>query len=807
MNNFLRELRYVGRVLRKNPAFTLVVVGTLALGMGATAAMFTVVHGVILQPLPFQDSEELVVFWERKDGNQWPVSAGNVLDWKERSKSLEAIAIADLFPMNLTGEGPPLRVHGAKVSSDFFEMLRVPPALGRVFRDGEDTPGQERVAILSHGLWQRGFGGQGDVLQKEVKLDDVSYEVIGVMPESFDFPYLGELQEIWVPRVVTEWERSQAGRSMRGLGAIGRLVDGVTPTVAHQELKSIAKGLGEEHPLSNSGWSVDVVSLYRQVVKESGSALFLFLGAVSFLLLIALVNVANLMMARNSVRLRETSLRVALGSGRARIARQFMTESLVLSLLAGGLGLLLAQIAVRILRRFNPGDIPRLAEIQLDGTVIAFVLGLSVVVGLLLGLIPVVGLGRLNYYACLKEGGGKATASRSALWARNLLLTLETALVLVLLMAGGLMIQGFQRLMDVDPGFAVEERIAVEVPLMQTRYPEKQQKQQFFEGLQDELAAVPGVRRVGLVSSLPLSPKAAISLGFVEEGKTVDLANVPIVGFDVATPDFFEAAGIPLISGRMFNDQDREGAQDVLLVNETMAQRFWPNEDPIGKRLQIRDPEGPWVEIIGVVGDVKDKGLTSDSRASMFQPLAQMAIDRATMHAVVEAAPGQAGQLPTLLREAVWRQSAEQTVQVRLLEELAEDSVLEQRFHMLLLVMFSLIALLLGAVGIYGVVSYSVNQQRKAIGIRTALGAQRSDVFRWIGVKGFKPVAIGIALGIVAALLLGKLIAKILYEVSPSDPLTLLVVSLLLATVAGVAVFFPARRATRVDPLTVLRAE
>lgn len=806
MNDFVRDLRYVFRVLWKNPAFTAVAVLTLALGIGATASIFTVVNAVILQPMPFEDSEELVVLWETHKARQWPVSPGNFADWRDDSESFQQMVLADLKPFSVTGEGPPLRVQGARVTVDFFDMLRRRAAAGRLFQPSDDTPGQDKVVVLSHGLWQRRFGGKEDLVGQTLRLDDVPYEVIGITPRDFEFPYLGEAQELWVPLVIGERERRE-GREVRSMGAIGRIKPGLSVEQAEQELESVARRLEEEHPVSNEGWGVDLVSLYKQAVRDSGKALMLLLGAVAFLLFIALVNVANLMMARNTVRQRETSLRVALGAGRGTIARQLMTESTVMGLIAGLLGLGIAFVTTRLLLIFNPGDIPRLAEAQVNGPVILFALGVSLAVGLVLGLVPVLGLARLDHYACLKEGGGKATGSRRSNWVRNSLLTLETALVLVLLMAGGLMIQGFQRLLQEDPGFDPEDRFAVEVPLLPAKYPDIPQKRQFFEQLEERLEGLPGVRKVGLVSTLPLSPTSALSLGFVEEGKPVDLANVPQVGYDVATPGFFEAAGIPLVSGRLFDERDREASTDVLLVNETMAKRFWPGESPLGKRIQIRDPQGPWVEIVGVVGDVKHQGLGSDPRPAMYQPLGQMAVNRRTMQAVVWSAPGQEASLANAVRQAGWQIDPTQTMEVRLLEDLTRDSLKKQRFNMLLLVFFSVIALILGAVGIYGVVSYTVSQLRRQIGIRTALGAQKQDVFQWIGVRGMKPVLAGIAAGAVAALLLGNVIARILYEVSPTDPTTLAAVSLILLFVAAIAIYFPARRATRVDPLVVLKAE
>lgn len=806
MNGLLRDVRYAFRSLRGSPAFTLVAVLTLALGIGATTAIFSVVNAVLLRPLPFAEPEELMVLWETKQGRRWPVAVGNFADWRERAESFSSMALADLQPAHLTGGAVPLEVSSARVTPTFFDLLRIEPTQGRGFAPDEDRPGRERVAVLSHAFWRDRLGGDPALVGETLRLDDQPYQVIGVLPEGFRFPYLGERIDLWVPRVVRPEELSPDGRGNRSVGVIARLADGTSLRRAGEEMERVAAGLAEEHPVMNGGWSVEVVPLYQQAVRNSGQMLWFLLAAVGALLLVALANVTNLWLARSSGRRREVALRVALGAGRAQVVRQLVVEAVVLALVAGGAGLLLAAAGTRALELLAPA-LPRLQEVGLDLRVLGFALAMSLAVGVALGLAPVLRALRGNHYEALKEGGPKASAGKRAQWVGNLLLVAESALVVVLLVWGGLMLRGFDRLTGEDPGFAVADRVAVRVNLPRVRYPEDHQAQSLFRRLEERMERLPGVRGVGLVSSLPLIP-GGIQLGFVETGRPVDdPSQVPLAGFDVVTPGYFETAGIPLLRGRLPSAGDREGAAPVVVINQAMAQRHWPDDDPLGRRLQIRDPNGPWVEIVGVVGDVRHQGLDDEPRPAMYQPLAQMAIPRRTMEAVVWAEPERTAALLPRLREAVWALDRDLPVEVRSLERVLADSVGQERFQMLLLGLFGVVALLLGAIGVYGVVSYFVSQQRQPTGIRLALGARRADILRWVTLRGLTPVVVGLALGVAVALALGEVVSSRIYEVSPADPLTFGAIALILLVVAVVAILVPARRATRVDPAISLRGE
>lgn len=807
MESLKRDLRYALRTLLRSPGYTAVAVLTLALGLGATTAIYSVVDAVVLSPLPFEGSERLVALWEVRDGRRMPVSPGNFSDWRERAETLDSLALVDLVSFNLAAGDAPERLRGGKVSSDFFRVLRAEPELGRTFLPDEDRPGEGAVAVLGHDLWQRRFGGDDEVIGRRVLLDGVPYTVVGVMGERFEFPYLGDVQEIWVPRPVTPAERALSGRWFRSSGAIARLDPGVTIDRANEELGRIAADLAASYPEANAGWSVEAVSLQEQAVRGAGRNLFLLLGAVSVLLLVALANVASMSLARETVRQREVALRVALGAGRGALARQLVTESVVLALAGGAAGLALAALGVRLLA-LAPSSVPRLSEVAIDGRIALFAVALSIGAGIVLALTPILRLLRLRFYDALKAGGGRTGAGKGQEWARNLLLVAESALVLVLLVAGGLMIRGFVRLAQEDPGFEHRGRIAAEVLLPRERYPERHLVQSFFERVEDEVARAPGVAVAGVSSALPMVPTSAATLGFVHEGEPVDLSNVPSAGFEVVTPGYFEAAGVPLVRGRLIEPSDVADSAQVLVINETMARRFWPDEDPLGRRIQIRDPEGPWVEVVGIVGDVKHGGLGQEARPVMYQPLRQMAIDR-TAFSVIAVAAGDAApeSLAGVLRRAVRQADADQAAEVKTLTAVIDASLARERFNLLLLNLFAGVALVLGAVGIFGVVSYTVSQRRRQIGIRMALGAQRRDVFRWITARALAPVAAGAALGVGLALSLSRLLASLIYEVSPTDPAVYAGIVCALLAVALAASFLPARRATRIDPLQALRDE
>lgn len=804
--SWTRDLRYAARTLRRSPAYAAVAALTLGLGLGATIAIWTVVDAVVLSPLPFEAPDRLVVVWETRHGQRFPVSPANFADWRERTRTFDSLAAVDLVSFNLAAGDRPERLSGARVSADFFRVLRAEPAVGRVFLPGEDRPGEAGVAVLAHDVWRRQFGADPDAVGRRVLLDGAPFTVVGVMPADFEFPYLGDRQDVWVPRPIRDEERSAEGRGFRSVGVIGRLEPGATVAAASDELARQAAGLAAEYPLTNEGWSAEAVGLYEQAVRGAGRNLWFLLGAVAVLLLVALANVANMALAREAARQREVALRVALGGGRGDLVRQLVSEGVVLALAGGVLGLGLAALGLRLLE-LAPAGLPRASEIALGPRAAVFALGLSLVVGVALGLVPALRLARLHVATALISGGARTGAGSGQEWLRSALLAAETALVLVLLVGGGLMVRGFVRLAGVDPGFASEGRIAAEVILPRERFPERHLIRGFFERVEEEVARHPRVREVGLVSSLPMVPTSALSLGFVQEGKPVDLSAVPQTGYDVVSPGYFRAAGVPLVRGRLLDPSDTADSTPVVVINETMARRFWPGEEAVGRRLQILDPSEPWLEVVGIVGDVRHNGLGLEARPAMYQPLAQMQVDR-TAFAVIAQAEGAAPEtLGDDLRRAVWRVDRDQAVEIRTLAAVVDASLAGQRFNLLLLNLFAGVALTLGAVGVFGVVSYTVTQRRRQIGIRMALGAQRRDVFRWVTLRALAPVAAGAGLGIVLALSLSRVLARLVYEISPTDPATYAGIVAVLLLVALAATLVPARRATRVDPLVALREE
>ncbi|MCH9648388.1 MAG: ABC transporter permease [Deltaproteobacteria bacterium] len=807
MMNFASELRYAFRSLRKSPGFSLVAGLMLALGIGATAAMFSVVNAVVLQPMPFDDADQLAVLWDTKEGHRWPGSVGNFSDVREQGELFDGASVVDMLSFNLTGSEVPVRVPGAKVSADFFSLLRVPAARGRVFTEQEEQAGQDKVVVLAHDFWRQHLAGDESALGEVLSLDGTPYTVVGIMPPGFEFPYLGDPHHLWVPRPISAEEKTESGRSRRNVAVVARLRDGVSGQQAETHLESLYNRLAQEYPVANTGWQVDVVSLYKQTVKDSSRTLLFLLGAVGLLLLVALANVTNLVLARHTSRQREVALRTALGAGRLRLARQLVLETTLLALIAGVVGVALAQVGTRLLLRLNPGTIPRLSEVGVDLRVLLFALGISLLLGVILGVAPALRIFSKNAYDVLKEGGGKSTSGRKSQWLRSGLLTGESALVLLLLVVSGVVLQGFQRLVQVNPGFQVADRGALQIVLPKAQYPEGHQIKAFFDQVTERLELLPGVKSAGAASSIPLVPSGALTMGFVIEGSEVDLAKVPTAGYDLVTEDFFKTLGTPVVRGRSFDSRDREDSLPVMVINESMAERFWPGEDPLGKRVQIFDPSAPWFEIIGVVGDVHHQGLDSDARPALYQPLSQAVLAWHAMEVVVWTEPGRLQALLPALRQAVWEVDSNQAVDLRTLEQVAAESVVRQRFTLRLLALFALVALVLGALGIYGVVSYSVSQQKKEAGLRMALGAQRKDILRWVLIKGMTPVLLGIVLGAILASVNSSLLASLVFEVNPSDPVTIGAISILLALVALAAAFVPARRATHVDPMTTLRED
>jgi putative ABC transport system permease protein len=811
MRNLWLDLRYGARMLRKNPGFTLIAVITLALGIGANTAIFSVVNAVLLRPLQYSDPGRLVQVWQnfsQSGANQVTVSAPEFLDYKDQNRVFERMAAFRFQGFTLTGGNEPERMFGARVSADLFSMLGVAPALGRTFLPEEDQVGGPRAVILSHGLWQRRFGSDTTLIGKSLTLDGESFTVVGVMPPGFQFPPQALQNELWanVPFDANDLNR----RGWRPLGVIARLKSGVGLDQANAELKAIAG----RFPASGIVPSSYAVSLQEQVVGRVRRALLVMLGAVSFVLLIACANVANLLLSQAAARRREMAIRAAVGASRSRLFRQLFVESLPLALLGGGVGLIMAVWIVELLASANPGNLPRANEIGIDLRTLWFTLSVSLLTGVVFSLAPAWQFSKLDLNESLKEGGRGTSVSFRRFSLRSLLLVSEVALSLTLLIGAGLMINSFARLLRVDPGFDPRGVLTMQMALPQSKYAEIQQRA-FFEQALERIRRLPGVQSAGMTSALPLTGNP--DFGFTIEGRTPSApGDVPQTGWRAISPDYLQTMSIPLRRGRYFSGLDHEKASGVAIINETMARRFWPNEDPLGKRIKLGGPQRPypWMEIVGIVGDVKHDGLDAPVGPEMYLPYAQTPFSQmpAGLRFPAMSLAARSGSdhdsLAAAMRAEIRALDKDQPVtNIRTLDLVLADSISQQRFYLLLLTFFASVALILAAVGLYSVVSYTVKQRTHEIGVRMAFGAQAGEVLRLIIKFGMKLTMIGALIGLAGALTLTRLMRTLLFDVSATDPLTFVVVALLLTGVALLACWIPARRATKVDPIIALRVE
>ncbi len=798
----MHDLRYAFRQLVKSPGFTAVAFVTLALGIGACTAIFSVVNSVLLRPLAYPESDRLVVIRETNlpQFPEFSVAPGQYFDWQKQATSFESLAAARGGSYNLTGRGDPVRVVAQRLTANYLATLRMHPALGRDFTPEEDAPGKDAVALLSHGFWLRQFGGQPEILNQTLQLNGRPVTVIGIMPKDFQ---PGSRTEIFTPTAFSAEEQQNHGYHY--ISVLGRLKPGVTLEQARSEMTLIADRLAKQYPDTNKGWGVKLTPLFESTVGSARPMLLSLLGAVGFLLLIACGNVASLLLARATTRAREIAIRTALGAGRGRIARQLLTESVLLAFLGSLLGVLVARWGMKALIALAPDTLPRAGEIGVDGRVLAFTCALALVTGIGFGLAPVFQALRVNLNATLKDGGRGAGAGGVRQRLRGALVVAEVAIAVVLLVGAGLLIRSFARLQDVDPGFQPRGALAVGLSLPPAKYGAGPQQAAFAEQAVARLSALPGVRSVGAAHVLPFSGNDYV-LSFSIAGRpAVDPADEPSTNYYAVTPDYFTAMGIPLLRGRFFTAHDAAGAPRVALINESMAKKFFPHEDPIGQRINVTNGPETWREIVGIVGDTKHYRLDGDTTVQTYEPFAQQPFNFLTLVVSTSApVPG----LPAAIRAAIYSVDRDQPVgSVRPLTELLAGSIARQRFAMSLFAVFSGLALLLAAIGIYGVMAYSVSQRTGEIGIRMALGAQRGDVMRLIFLQGGRLVALGLGLGIVGALLLTRFLASLLFGISAHDPLTFAVIAGLLALVAALACWLPARRATRVDPIIALRGE
>jgi putative ABC transport system permease protein len=809
MDTLLQDLRYAVRMLLKSPGFTAVAVATLALGIGANTAIFSVVNAVVLRPLPYLDPARLMMVWldnPRQSIHEDVSSFPNFVDWREQNRVFDPLVTFYGTGFNLTGGGEPEQIRGAVVSAGFFRLFGVEPLHGRGLATDENEPGREQVVVLGHGLFKRRFGADPTVVGRTVSLGGRPFTVVGVMPPGFRFPAEAEL---WVPLAPTgPFADLMGSRNSLWLKVVGRLKPGVTLAQAQAQMSALAAALEKQYPDANAGYGVNLEPLHEEIVGGIRPALMVLLGAVALVLMIACANVANLLLARAATRQKEMAIRSALGAGRRRVTRQLLTESVLLSLVGGTLGFLLALWAVDLLLALSPPGLPRLDEVGVDGRVLLFTLMVAVLTGLIFGLAPAVQTWKLDLNESLKEGGRASSEGGRSRRVRGLLVVGEMALALILLVGAGLLFKSFLHLREVEPGLDPRELLSARISLPRLKYQDGPPVVAFYDQLLERVRALPGVESASAISTLLLGRLAQSTSAQIEGRPPSSAADLIPVPYDSITPGLFRTLGTPLLRGRHFTERDDARTPPVAIINDTMARRFWPGQDPIGRRFTFGDPRQPdtvWFSVVGVTGDVKRSGLDSEPRPESFFPLAQSP-DR-TMTLVVRARTDAAG-LAAAVRSAVWSIDPDLPVSdVRTVEELLAESVMERRFTMLLVGFFSAVALVLSALGIYGVIAYWVTQRTHEIGVRMALGARPADVQALVLRQGLRLAGLGIALGLAGAVGATRVLRSLLYGVSATDPATFAAIPALLAFVALLACYVPARRATRVDPLIALRCE
>ena len=812
MGTLLQDFRYGLRMLAKKPGFTLIAVMALALGIGANSAIFSVVNAVLLRPLPFENPERLVQVWgtnAKRGQTKAPFSYQNFADFREQNQSFEYMAAYTDASAAFTYADAPEQIEGCGSTADLFKVLGAKPLLGRTFEREDEVAGGTKIVVLSYNLWQRRFNSDPKIISQQIKFDGESYTVIGVMPKGFQFPLDDDNPEFWIPLDPEQSFNKERGANY--LHVVGRLKPGTTLEQAGSEMVTIASHLEQAYPDKNTGKSVNLLSLHEQLVGAIRPALLVLLVAVGFVLLIACANVANLLLARASSRHKEIAIRTALGAGRRRIIRQLLTESLLLALCGGAVGLLLSLWGVDVLSAAIPADIPRVKEIGLDARVLGFTTAVSFLTGIIFGLAPALQASKTDLNESLKEGGRGSTEGLGRNRVRSILVVLEVALSLVLLISAGLLIKSFFQLMNVKPGLDPEHVLTASIALPPAKYAEVEQQTAFFQQVMEKVRTLPGVDSVAVVNPLPLSNSFIQNILTLLDRPPAAPGERLITNTRFVSPDYLRVMGIPLLKGRTFTEHDGGDRPYVFLVNETFVQRYYPNEDPIGKRIRLSvrpSPDKPDAEgeIVGVVGDVKHQTLDKESGPETYLPYINMGESYMTL--VTRTGAGDPSALTSALRVAVQQVDKDQPVfDIMTMNQILARSVATRRFNMLLLGVFAAIALILAAVGIFGVMNYSVTQRTHEIGIRMALGAQAGDVLKMILGQGMILTLIGVVAGLTAAFVLTRVMTGLLYGVSATDPLTFAGVSVLLSIVALIACYIPARRATKVDPMVALRYE
>jgi putative ABC transport system permease protein len=815
MKTLSQDLRHGLRVLLKNPGFTAAAIIVLALGIGANTAIFSIVNAVLLRPLPFGDPARLVQVWHVPPPKSFPgmtqfsVSAANFIDWREQNHVFDKMAIYSGSSLNLTGREQPEALQGAAVSSDFFSTLRAQPMFGRTFTADEDQPGKDHVVILSYGLWKSRFAADPNVAGRRVNFDGQPYTVAGVMGEKFALPGWAQY---WTPMAWTNTERAVRGE--HHYSVIARLKLGISLPQAQAEMNTISTHLEQQYPEDDKGWGATIIPLREQLVGEVRPALLILLGAVAFVLLIACANVANLVLAKTFGRRKEIAIRVALGASSSRVVQQILAETVLLSITGGLLGLLLAHFGIILTLKFLSDNLPKSTIVALDSGVLVFTLFLSVVTGLVAGLVPALRLTRTNVNDSLKQGLGKTDSDSAGNRTRGLLVVSEVALSLILLVGAGLMIRSLWLLSAVDAGIDPHNVLTMTVMVPRHKYVRATDEIAFFDRVLSQVRALPGATSAGLIDSLPLSGDGSHQPVALEGRPVLPLSEQPEVDTRLISSAYLNAMRVPLHRGREFTAADTVDRPPVVLISEAMAKRFWPNEDPIGRHLTMSFYPGVSREIIGIVGDVKMDGLDlAPSQATVYVPLSQLAASSlADWHSFPMQMAVRTSSPPNSLVSAVTGaihsiDSDQPVTDVMSMDDLIATSLSQRRFSMLLLAAFAGLALVLAAVGIYSVLAFAVRRRVREIGIRMALGAEIKDILRLVVSEGMKPALLGVVIGVVGALALGRVLASLIYGVSATDPITFAAVAALLCLVALMASIIPALRATRIEPTRALRDE
>ena len=800
MPNLQQDLKYGVRTLVKRPSFTAVVILTLALSICAITIVFSLVNALLLRSLPYSNPDQLVNVWSVfKSNNKAYASAANFREWQERNKSFQSLAAYDSLKSNLTGGDGPEAVDVALFTANMFPLLTVKPVQGRTFTTEEEQPGNNKVAIISDGLWQRRFGADASVIGKPMVLDGDNYTVIGIMPPNFSFP---EKSDVWIPLSFVPEEL--ADRGYHHLAVVGRLKTGVELRQAQIEMSALADEQARQYPNENAGRGMRLVTFQENLVGDIRKPLWILSFAVFLVLLIACVNIANLQLSRATRRQKEIAIRLGLGASRRRLIQQLLTESLLLSIVGGALGLIFAYWGLKAITTVGPANIPRLSEVRIDARVVLFTLAVSLVTAIVSGLKPALQATKPEINDWLKEGQRSGGDQSSGKRARNWLVVTEMALALILLVGAGLLIKSFLKMWQLQPGFNPNNVLTMAISPSPPKYNNRRDLVSLCQRLSEQLQSTPGVEAVGVVNQLPFSGRN-LGLNFSVIGRAAPRSEeTATANFRLVSPGYLKAMGIPLKRGRDFSDHDTRDSSPVALINEALAKQYFPNQDAIGKQLSIEGQQTPR-EIVGIIGDVKQIKLDAEGRAEIYVPFYQLAVP--SMNIVVRTNTDPAAMTRNVLQQIAVVDPDQPVFQMKTMDEYLNASMAQRRLSTILLGAFAALALVLAAIGVYGVMSYLVSQRTHEIGIRMALGAKRVDILKLIVGQGIWLCFLGIAFGVAAALLLTRIMTSLLYGISASDPLTYIGISLLLGVIALLACLIPARRAIKVDPIIALRYE